>query len=148
MSHFYGLRERCLQLFNALQGVVEGDDAAIAGISLHIVHHIFCRHPFGIVARHHVPHDDLVSAVQPPILTWSHPAVRWTEEMGMDDAVRLIGVEHVGDDTVLEGTDMVECMVAYLMTLCHNLVVEVMMAQYILAYHKESCLDIVLSQGL
>ena len=74
--------------------------------------------------------------------------MRWTEEMGMDDVVRLIGVEHVGDDTVLEGTDMVECMVANLMTLCHNLVVEVMMAQYILAYHKESSLDIVLSQGL
>ena len=74
--------------------------------------------------------------------------MRWTEEMGMDDIVRLIGVEHVGDDAVLEGTDMIECMVAYLMTLCHNLVVEVMMAQYILAYHNESSLDIVLSQGL
>ena len=74
--------------------------------------------------------------------------MRWTEEMGMDDIVRLIGVEHVGDDAVLEGTDMIECMVAYLMTLYHNLVVEVMIAQYILAYHKESSLDIVLFQGL
>ena len=48
---------------------------------------------------------------------------------------------------MLESTDVVECMVAHLMPLCHNLVVEVVVAQDILAHHKEGSLDVVFSQG-
>ena len=126
---------------------MEGDDAAVSGIFLHIVHHIFCRHPLGIISSHHIPHDYLVGAVQPPVLALSHPAMRWTEEMGVDDVIRLVGVEHVGDDTMLEGTDMIKGMVTYLMPLCYNLVVEIVVAQYVFAHHEEGSLDIVLSQG-
>ncbi len=48
---------------------------------------------------------------------------------------------------MLEGTDMIEGMVTYLITLCYNLVVEIVVAQYVLAHHEEGSLDIVLSRG-
>ena len=39
---------------------MEGDDAAIARIAFHVVEDILSCHPFGIVARDKVPHDNLV----------------------------------------------------------------------------------------
>ena len=64
--------------------------------------------------------------------------------MGVDDFVGLVGVEHIGDHTMLKGSNVVECMVAYLMALCHNLVVEVMIAQHVFSHHEECRLDVVL----
>ena len=127
---------------------MEGDDAAISDISLHIVHHILGSEPFGVVTCHQVPHDDLVGAVQPPVLARAHPSMRRTEEMGVNQLVRLVGVQDVRDDTVLEGSDVVEGMVAHLVPFGNDLIIEVMVAQYVLAHHEEGRLDVVLPQCL
>ena len=56
------LRQGGTELVDGLQGVVEGDDAAIAGIVLDVGEHVVGRQPSGVVARNEVPHDDAVFA--------------------------------------------------------------------------------------
>ncbi len=49
------------QLFDGFERVVEGDDGAIAGIALHVVHHVVGGEPLGVVARDEVPHHHLIA---------------------------------------------------------------------------------------
>ena len=74
---------------------MEGDDAAVAGILLHVVYHVFCRHPFRVVTGNQVPHNYFIGTMQPPVFTGSHPSMGWTEEMGMYQLIRFVGVEYV-----------------------------------------------------
>ena len=57
---FKTARESRLEFVDALQGVVERDDGAVAGIEFHILHHVVSGEQFRVVACYKVPHHDFV----------------------------------------------------------------------------------------
>jgi len=85
-------RQGGLELVDAAQGVVEGDDGAVAGVLAHIVEHLVCRKMCGVVACDEIPHDDGVVAADADVLLILHPSAWWTEKVGMDELVGLVGV--------------------------------------------------------
>ena len=126
-----------MQLVDALKRIVKGNDRPVAGISLDIVEHVLGCYPLGIVAGDDIPHDDAILAVYPPIDRGPHPAVGRSEEMGVDELVGLDDIEGIGNAHVLERTQVVEGMVAHLVALLNDAVVQVMVSQHVLAHHKE-----------
>ena len=61
---FDALGEGGAEFVDGFKGVVEGDDAAVAGVALHVVDDVLGGQPFGVVAGDEVPHDDLVLAAE------------------------------------------------------------------------------------
>lgn len=67
--------------------------------------------------------------------------------MGMDNVVGLGYIENICYSPMLESTDMVEGVVAHLMTFGNDLIVEVVVSQHIFANHKEGSLDIMFAKS-
>ena len=55
----------------------------------------------------------------------------------MDELIGLFGVDGIGDDPMFESTDVIKSVIAHLMPICNNLIIEVVIAQHILTHHKE-----------
>ena len=87
---------------------MEGDDRAVAGVSLDIVQNIVCMEPFGIIACDKVPHDDAIFLAKPIVDTPTHPSVGWPKEwLGSGGTVVHgdlcpVDIEKVGRCPVLE----------------------------------------------
>ena len=76
-----GCGEGVLELLDALQGIVEGDDGAVAAVVHHIPEDVEGIEVAGVVARHEVPHHDGVTLLhEQMVCAEPHPAVRWTEQ--------------------------------------------------------------------
>lgn len=73
--------------------------------------------------------------------------MRRTEQVGMDNVVGLGYIENICYSPMLESTDMVEGVVAHLMTFGNDLIVEVVVSQHIFANHKEGSLDIMFAKS-
>ena len=69
------------------------------------------------------------------------------EEMGVDKLVGIVDIHGVGYRPVLEGTKMMEGVVAYLMSVGNNLLVELRILADVVADHEERGLDVELAQG-
>ena len=140
------LRQGGAELVDRLQRVVEGDDRAVARVALHVVEHTLARHPLGVVARHEVPHHNLVLAAEPRILHGAHPAVGRPHEVAAYVGVGLLHVVAVVVQRVAESADMVVCMVAYLMAFVDDAPEEVGIFPHVVAHHEEGGLDAVVAQ--
>ena len=75
-----------------------------------------------------------------------HDAVGRTEEVCPDELVGLLGVLDVGACKVLQTAEVVERMVAHLMTLFHYTAEEVGVFPYIVANHEKRCVRVVRTQ--
>lgn len=137
-----------MQLVYALQGVVKSDDAAVAGISLYVVDHVLGGEPSGIVTCDKIPHHDVVLMAQPPINAPSHPSMWRTKEVAVDNLLRHVYVDEVSGCPMLEGVEVVESVVAHLVPLGYDLIVEIMVAEYILANHEEGGLYVISPQRI
>ena len=134
------------QLVDGLQGVVEGDDAARAGVAADVVEYVVGGEPLGVVAGDDVPHDDLELAAEQGILGNAHPAVRRAEEVGVDVGVGLLDVVAVLVERVAYAADVVVGVVAYLVALVDDALVEFGVLAHVVADHEECGVDAVLAQ--
>ena len=80
LQPFDGAGQGGAEFVDAFQGVVEGDDGAVAGIAADIVIDVVGGEPLGIVAGDEVPHDDAVALREPVVDAVAHPTVGRTEE--------------------------------------------------------------------
>ena len=115
---------------------MEGDDATVACIAFHVIDDVVCRNPLGVVACHQVPHHNFEVFPEPVVLTPAHHSVRGTEEVGVYKLVGLEGVDDVGYRPVLEGSQVVIGVVAYLVTFGLDALIELRVFIDIIA-HRE-----------
>ena len=125
---------------------MEGDDAAIARIAFHVVEDILSRHPFGIVARDKVPHDDLVLSGKQRILWQSHPAVGWTEQVTLDVGVGFLHVIAIFVERAAQAADVVMGVVSYLVSFVEDALIEFRVFTDVIADHEEGGMDAMLLQ--
>ena len=142
------LGEGGTQFVDALQRVVEGDDGAIARVLLYVIDDVLGRHPFGVVACDKVPHHNLVLTTEPGVLGHAHPTVGWTHVVAVDIGIGLLDVVAVLVDGVGEALDVVVRVIAHLMPLSKDTVVELRVLPYIVAHHEESGFGIESLQGI
>ena len=127
---------------------MEGDDATVACIALHVIDDVVCRNPLGVVACHQVPHHNFEVFPEPVVLTPAHHSVGRTEEVGVDKLVGLEGVDDVGYRPVLEGSQVVIGVVAYLVTFGLDALIELRVFIDIIAHHEESGFNVKLPEGV
>ena len=127
---------------------MEGDDGAVAGVFVNLAQYLTAILLGIVVARHEVPHDDAVALAQCAVLPEAHDAVRRTEKVGGEVAVGLVDIGDVSLGALLESLEVVEGMVTYTVTTLNNHLVLIWMLAYIVAYHKESSLDLVFVQHI
>ena len=140
------LREGGTELVDRLEGVVEGDDRAVAGVFLYIVHHVLgCKQP-GVVAGDEIPHHYLVLTAEPGILVGSHPAVGRTHVVAVDIGIGLLHVVAVLPDGMAQTDNVVVGVVAHLMAFIDNLLIELRVLAHVVAHHEECCLYAVLPE--
>lgn len=78
-----GTRKGIEELVLALEGVVEGDDAARTGVAAYVEQHVATVEAGRVVAGNEVPHDDAVTLAHHDVLVPLHPAMGRTEEVGL-----------------------------------------------------------------
>ena len=66
----------------------------------------------------------------------------------MNQFVGLVRIDDVGNGPMFERSDVIESVIAHLMPLFNDLIIEVMVSQHILTDHEERCLDVVFPQRL
>ena len=126
-----------VKLVDGFQGIVEGDDGAVADVALDVVDDVVGRHPLGVVAGDDVPHHDLVAAREPGILGQAHPSVRRTEEMAADVGVGFLDIEHIVAHGVAEAADVVVGVIAHEVALVDDLLEEIGILAHVVAYDEE-----------
>ena len=148
-----------------LQGVVEGDDGAVAGITHHIGQDLGRAEFLGVVARHEVPHDDAVILAQHHILSPRHVPVGRAEKEreqgflhqsiicpllagGQHKFVRPFHVVQVGVGGVFEAPQVIVGVVANAVAAFHDFLEDVRMLADIVAHQEEGGLDAVLVQQI
>lgn len=142
-----GLRQGKAKFVDTFKRIVKRDDRSVSGVSFHVVKDVFSGHPFGVIACHDVPHDNFVFPAEPGILTESHPSMRRSKEVRVNEFVGLSGVIAIGADGVSCTTHMVVGMITHAMSGVEDLAVEMGMSFYVLSHHEESGQGIVLGQG-
>lgn len=125
---------------------MEGDDAAITGIAFYIVEDILSCHPFGIVARDKVPHDDLVLSSKERILWQSHPAVGGTEKMALDVGVGFLYVIAIFVERAAQAADVIVGVIPYLVSFVEDTPIEFRVFTDVIADHEEGGVDAMLLQ--
>ena len=126
-----------LQLVDALERIVEGDDAARACISLYVLEHFLGRKAVAIVARDHVPHDDTIAAVAKHLVLHSrHPPVGWTEEVCVEDFVGLLGIGQIVPRLPSEAADVIIRMVTDAVASATHLFEQVGILVGIVSHHE------------
>ena len=141
-------RECIAQFLDRLQRVVEGDDRTIASIEHHIAEHIEGIEQVGIVTCHEVPHHNLVLAPKHFVCPQPHPSVRRTEEMRVDEFIGLLHIIIICDDIMLQAAQMVVCMIAHLMALVDDALIEFGIALDILSHEEEGSLGVKLLERI
>ena len=135
------LGQGVLELVDAFERVVEGDDAAVSGVAFHVVHHVLGCEQTAVIARYDIPHHDFYADVsQDAILYHPNPAVRRSEEVGVEDVVGLLDVGKVSPGTMAKARDVVEGVIAYLMASHSHFVEQMRVLDGIVAHHEEGCL--------
>ena len=71
---------------------MEGDDGAIPHVFLYFSQYLPSVEALAIVAGHEVPHHDGISVLQHHVLSPTHPSVRRTEKIALDESIRLVGI--------------------------------------------------------
>ena len=152
-----------------LEGVVEGDDGAVAGVAHHVGQHLGRAQLLGVVARHEVPHHNAVRAFQMEVLVEEHVPVGRTEQQGIHGALQrtvgqgvlvgdkrsrcahdlehralcLAGILQIGLCRVLKAPDVVEGVVAHAVSLLHYHPEDIGILADVVAHHEERGLDAV-----
>lgn len=75
-----------------LEGVVEGDDGAVAGVAHDVGQHLRTAELLAVVAGDEVPHHNFVFPFQNHVLGPAHVAVRRAEQEGAEGLVGRFGV--------------------------------------------------------
>ena len=136
------------EFVDGFKGVVEGDDAAVAGVALHVVDDVVGGQPFGVVAGDQVPHHHLVFTAEQGVLRQPHPAVGRAEEVGVDVGVGLLDVVTVFVKRVADAADVVVGVVSYLVPLGQYALVEFWIFAHVVAYHEEGGVDAILAEHI
>ena len=127
-----------LEFVDALERVVEGDDAAVAGVALHVPEHIVWREAAAIVACDHIPHDDAESAMpQNLVLCGAHPSARRPEEVGLQQLFRTLYVGQIVPALPARSSDMVVGVITDGVSAAAHLLEQVRILACIVADHKE-----------
>lgn len=86
-----GARQCILQVSVApgFQGIVEGDDGAVAGVAHHVGKHLRTAQLLAVVAGHEVPHHNLVGSFQREILVGEHMAVGRAEQERVENLLHI-----------------------------------------------------------
>ena len=134
------------QLVDGLEGVVEGDDGAVAGVAADVVEDVVGAEPLGVVAGDDVPHDDLVLAAEEGVLGYTHPSVGRSEESCLDIGVGLLDVVAVLMERVADAADVVVGVVAYLVSLVDDAFIEFGVLADVVADHEEGGVDVVFAE--
>ena len=101
------------QLFDGFERVVEGDDGAIAGIALHVVHHVVGGEPLGVVARNEIPHHHLIAlAGEQGVLHWTYPPVGWTEQVAVNIGIGFLHVDIIAETAMKNGNSKFNAILA------------------------------------
>ena len=148
LEPFDALGEGCAELVDGLEGVVEGDDASRARVPYYIVDNALGGEPLGVVASNKVPHDNLVTAGEQEILDETHPSVRRPEEMAADVGIGMLHVVVVLVDGAVEGADVVVGVVAHLMALVDDALIEMGIAAHVVADHEKGGMDAMLLENV
>ena len=137
LEPFDGLGQGGLEFVDALEGVVKGDDGAVAGVALHVVDDFVGGEEAAVVTGDDVPHDDGELAAQAHVLCPAHPAPWGAEQLGVDELVGLVGVAQEGLAAVAEPSDVVEGVVAEPVSASGYLVHEFGVLTHVVAHHEE-----------
>lgn len=146
---FEGCGQDLPEFGDAAQGVVEGNDAAVARIATDVGEHFLGGEAAAVVAGYEVPHDDAVAlASDGAVLHGTHPSVGWAEEVGLQQFVGLLGVFQVFFRRPAEAANVVEGVVADAVASVHDLLENLWVFAYVVANHKEGGVDAVVRQHL
>lgn len=126
---------------------MEGDDGSGTRVALHIVEHLLGVEPFAVVARHNVPHHQLIVSTEEKVLLPLEPSVGRAEEIGMEQLIGFLHIVQIAADAVSESAQMIEGVVANAVSFGYYLLIELRMFANIVAYHEEGGLHLVLAQG-
>ena len=135
---FDGAGQGIAQLLITFHRVVEGDDAAGTCVALDVAQYVGAVESFGIVAGHEIPHHDLVVVVQLVVLPPSHPAMRRSDQIGVEVLVGLLDVLQILRSGMAKSAQVVEGVIAQAVSVCHDLSEDVGMLADIVAHHEES----------
>ena len=120
---------------------MEGDDRAVTGVFLHVVHHLFGRQPLGIVAGDDIPHHHLELPAEPGILAQAHPTMGRTHQSTVDIGVGLLHIITVFLDGMSQAADVVMGVVAHTMSFVQYLLEQLGILPDIVAYTEEGGLN-------
>lgn len=145
-----------------LEGVVEGDDGAVAGVAHDVGQHLRTAELLAVVAGDEVPHHNLVFPFQDHVLGPAHVAVRRSEQEGAEGLVgrfrvadgehevvgffRILQIAVGGEVFAAEAADVVEGVVADAVAALHNHAELLGMLADVVAHHEEGGFDAVLVQ--
>ena len=90
-----GAREGIFQIAVRTDGIVECNDGTVPYIAFYIGKHILAIEAEAIVARHKVPHYNLVALAELDILLVAYDAMRRTEKVAMQKGVGTIHIVNV-----------------------------------------------------
>ena len=79
LEPFDGAGQGRMEFVDALQRVVESDDATVAGIATNVLVDVVGSEPFRVVACDEIPHHNPELLRQPIVHAVAQPAVRGTE---------------------------------------------------------------------
>ena len=134
-----------MQFVDALERVVEGDDATWTRVLFHVFQHLVGCETVGVVACHEVPHDDGEAMAQTYVLRVPHPSVRWPEKVAVNE---VVGLQHIA--MVAAGLrnklDVIVRVIADTMATAQHLFIEFGVLVHVVAYHEEGCLHAVTVQ--
>ena len=138
-----GARQGVHGVLLRLDGVVEGDDGAVAGVAFDLLEDLPSVEVLAVVACHEVPHHDAVASAQHLVLKPAHVSVWRTEEVCLDEFVCLVGVRQVVLRQPLEAPQVVEGVVAQTVSAFLNHGELARMFAHIVPDEKEGSLDAV-----
>ena len=120
---------------------MEGDDGATTGVFHHIGQNLWATKFLAIVAGDDVPHHDLIVVAQHDILLPAHPAMRRTEQAGVEHFVGKVGIFQVAGTGVATATDVVVGMVANAVPVIDDHLEDFRVLAHVVAHHEEGGLD-------
>ena len=145
---FDGAGQGVAQLLMTFHRVVEGDDAAGTCVALDVAQYVVAVESFGIVAGHEIPHHDLVVVVQLVVLPPSHPAVRRSEQIGVQVLVGLLDILQILRSGMAKSAQVMKGVITQAVSVCHDLLEYVGMLADIVAHHEECRLDFIFPKHL